>query len=365
MTQESLFLHGSGSQKTDKEPRFVKLTQFNFNALWQGLWKLALNRHRSIEYWQWLYFENPAQNSYLIVALREGKVIGKTGKVGVRITFEGKERIAGLMEGLVILPEERSWQCVRGLIEKAFDEAQSHQHRLSYGFVTASALALNRYLSAVSLGTMPIFSGFLNIEHALSDRSIPYPFSLIGRLIQPMLGVRKRRTESKDIKIRPIHAFDSVYDEIFGHSLESPNISVIKDAAYLNWRYVQRPGNTYQRFAAYRSNQLAGYIIFDADSATNNGYILELVARPNQSETMLALLIRALDELRKLGVGIVFASFPLYSAQAQILKQLRFNLFASRFWNMTMVVMSESQHQGSPEFAMKNWDLSLGDWMYF
>jgi len=79
---------------------------------------------------------------------------------------------------------------------------------------------------------------------------------------------------------------------------------------------------------------------------------------------MRALLFHTVTELKTRGVGLVSALFPPDSQAAATLAEFRFKPWGTRFWNMDMIIATDRQQESYPESDLKNWDFSLGDWLF-
>jgi hypothetical protein len=292
-------------------------------------------------------------------------VVGKLSTIYLSLVVQGKQVVAGLMADLSIHPAERSWQCVRGLVEMNLAENQKNQIAFGFGFSTRLAAQMNQLLGGTNLGRAPIYLGFLNVVSALKGRSVPYAVSIIGWLAQPIVGLKIRSASSSDFDIRWVDNFDNSFDELWSTIEKNRVIAVVKDAVYLNWRYVEYPIRNYRRLAAYRTEKLEGFVVFRTELKKHAAFVLELLARDDNRETMRALLLQTFLEMRTQGIGLVSASFPTDSPAAAALKEFGFKSWGTRLWNMDMIIATDRRKKSCPELDLKNWDFSLGDWLYF
>jgi len=62
--------------------------------------------------------------------------------------------------------------------------------------------------------------------------------------------------------------------------------AVIRDAAFLNWRYLQRPDQKYHAFGAYEGNVLVGYAVLKLyrDGEVLKGHIIDILFLPETKE---------------------------------------------------------------------------------
>lgn len=320
------------------------------------------NQKRDSAYWRWCYFTSPIGKSSLIVALRAGQVVGKYGLLYLPLIVKGKPVVVSLMSSISIHPRERSWHSYRGLVEKYFSESQKDNYDFWLGVSFPQTMRLNRQMGLVSLGKIPIYFGYLDISRILEGRFVPYPLSLIGRLLQPFAALRVEKEELGNLEIWPIDDFDSTFDEFWSAISANRIVSVVKNAAYLNWRYVKCPGNRYRRLAVYRNKRLEGFVIFCTIGLRYGSCILELLARDDNPEIIRALLLRVFQELRKQKIGCIIASFPAKSPAAAVLQGLGFKLWGVESWPTHVIIAANPAKEGRLDLDLKDCEFSLGDW---
>lgn len=347
---------------------FLRVTESNIDELAAGLSDLyhAVRGWKyDPAYWRWCYFCNPVGKSNTVVAVRAGRVVGELSKVYLPLVVQGERVTASLTADFSVHPSEHSWQCLRGVLEMSVAESQKDKVAFGFGFSNRLAAAIHRLLGGMNLGRAPIHLGFLNAVSILEGRSVPYPLSLIGWLAQPVVRLKIRSAGSSDLDIRWVENFDNSFNELWSVIEKDRIIAVVKDAAYLNWRYVKCPVRRYGRLAAYRAEKLEGFVVFCAGAARHNAFILELLARDDNPETMRALLLPTFRDLRTQGTGYVWASFPADSRATTALKQLGFKSWGTRLWNIDMIIATDPRKKSCPELDLKSWDFSLGDWLCF
>lgn len=343
---------------------FLRVSELNIDVLEQGLSELffaVYSTKRDPAFWRWRYLYTPFGNSILIVALRGSRVVGMYGLLYVSLTVQGSTVIGGLMRDLSIHPSEKSWRCYSGLVKMIIVESQKDNLAFHFGVVPARSTKLHQRIGVVALGQLPIYLGFLNFARILEESSVPYPLSLLGWFAYPIRGLRSRCIKEIDLEIRSVENFDSAVDELWSSLVENSKVSVIKNSAYLNWRYGKRSGYWLRRLVAYRDKRLEGLVIFCVVRSRNDGSVLELMARDNNTEIMKALLLQALAELRTKRIAHVRASFPTESRQTTVLKELGFKSWG-RFYFVPVLIVASLSKEPSLALDMKNWDFSLGDW---
>ncbi len=313
---------------------------------------------------RWRYFQNPLGASTTVLALRNERLVGKLAAVHLRARVAGETRRVGVNEGLFVLPAERSWPCLRGLLRHGLEESVAAGVDFGISFVNPAGRELNHHCGWSVLGRLPVQSGFLDVGRALVGRGLPAPLGFVGRLAQPLVGVRDGAPLA-GVELRPVTTFDADFDSLLPDGIPPDGVALLKDAAYLQWRYLDCPGAAYRCLAAYRAGRPVGLVVSRTSPRRHDGYLLELCARDDDPALLEALAGAALADLRAEAVGLVSASFPERSAAAGTLQGLGFGSWATERWGMDLVVASDPARTPAPERDFRRWQLSLGDWLYF
>jgi hypothetical protein len=349
------------------EARVERVTRGNVREFAAGLSEMDLcvrGRKLAVDFWPWLYFRNPAGAGTAVVAIRSGRVVGKFGRVPVWVTAGGERLIAELLEGLTLLPDFRTWAHFRALTEAALLAEPEREAAFSFGFSTPYMSKLHASLGGPVLGRVPVFAGVLNGATMLTARGFPRPAAIAaGCAARAVFGLKRRCPAAPGVDLIPIPSFGEEYDALWKSLEPAAGVAVVKDAAYLNWRYVDCPAASYHRLAAWRSGELAGYIVWRDRGPNNDGYVLELAARSNRRPVLSALLLIALEDMARSDTGLVMASFPASAACAGVLRSAGFGAWATHLKKMSLVVAPRSG-ESRPEQVAGAWQCTLGDWIY-
>jgi len=314
--------------------------------------------------WRWRYVDNPAGGGACAVALRENHVVGVLGNAYLRFCRGGEAAIGGIVGDLSILESERSWACYAGLLQASAERAISDRTAFGYGFVSRSAVGATPLLGTRLLGRVPIYTGFLSIRSAMQGRGANALACALAGLAQPLLGLKRRPARKSGLDVRVLDGvFAADVDDLWQSIAPRHTVAVVRDAAYLNWRYVQRPGADYVRLLASVDGRTEGVAVFRVRPEQRKAYLLELLAGDDERATHLALLDAVLSMLSEQGVGLLTACFPSGSAEAAALRMLRFQRWPGRFWHVGLTVTDDLGWGAGPELDMGNWYFSLGDWL--
>jgi len=345
---------------------FTSISESNIDSFAGKISELhsaSSGKRHSPAYWYWRYLKGPAGSGNLIIALNGGDVVGKYGLRYLPLIIRGRRIKAGFMEGLLVSPLERFWQCYRGLVERCNREKQNNNLAFYLGMTHFRTLELHKRLGVIDLGRVPVYWGFLDIPRILEGRSVPRPLSLLGYLGQAIIGLRVGVKKISYLNIRQVKNFDSSFDELWENISKKYAISVIRNAQYLNWRYIENPTEKYECLAAYSDGRLEGLVVFRIADCHNEGYVFELFAREDSKSVMRELLLQAVKELKAKRIGYITVSFPATSNAAHVLRSMGFKSWGTRLWSIHMIVSSGSRTSLLPDLELRNWYFSLGDWL--
>ncbi|MGO9242758.1 MAG: hypothetical protein ACLQBJ_18300 [Bryobacteraceae bacterium] len=316
------------------------------------------------DFWPWLYFDNPAGDALAVVAFHGPRPVGRFECVPVRLVVDGAAQTAYLLQGLTLAPGFRQWAHLRGLLSAAQQAPSRVDPVFSFGFTTPAGTRLHASLGLPVLGRVSMFAAALDGAALLRSRGLP---SALSAFAGPLTGALMRWKQARPnaaVAVGEIEAFTSDFDDLATPPSAPGSIGLLKDAAYLDWRYVRRPGACYHRLIASRSGQPAGLLVWRADIGTCDGYLLELAARDDDPATLDALLEAACEQMRSARVGLVAASFPRGSTAARALTRAGFTGLYTRWKKMSLAYVPGREGEDQAGMSLAHWSYSLGDWLY-
>lgn len=279
----------------------------DFRAIIEGGKELSV--YRSPEYYNWKYFDSPTkgEHQYARIAEDKGKIVGllaatcKKMKVGERVikcaeigdifthpeyrrqgifTTLGKELCAELEDAgislIYVRPNENSYP---GLVSKLYFEKAF-------------------YLKSMVL---PLHVGKL-LGHKMH---LPSWFEkLIDRITVKVIYKAKEPLLSSEITISRVTHFDKDVSTVWESVSHDHDVMIVKDAAYLNWRYIRNPTD-YVVLVAKDIGKTVGFIVFT--TRVRSGYIVDILFPEERRDIAQSLLVRAINLLLQEGVNLVFA----------------------------------------------------------
>jgi FkbH-like protein len=101
----------------------------------------------------------------------------------------------------------------------------------------------------------------------------------INRLAATYLGFQPARrsalkaSRSPELKIRKIDRFDKSHDALWEQMSQGVDCLAVRDSDYLNWKYIDQPGQHFDCWEVYRSGQLRGIFVTKTEEPNSSyGY---------------------------------------------------------------------------------------------
>lgn len=199
------------------------------------------------------------------------------------------------------------------LANKLYKEAAENKFALVYGFPNEnSAPGFFKKLQWSSFGEAPFLIKPLSTSYFIKKilyRKRHTDFSSSNYIFNSM----ESKLLNKDTVIKAMKNYGDDYDITWKLAAKNIKVCVDRSAMYMNWRYVDKPGEHYYRYGLYKNNKLAGAIVFAIKHKHDGliGYIMELIFDPSDSNTGEQLLKFSTRIFRKSKVDVVLAwCFP-------------------------------------------------------
>jgi hypothetical protein len=185
--------------------------------------------------------------------------------------------------------------------------------------------------------------------------------ALAGRVWHNIWSIRLRRM-ARGVSVsrveRPGPEFDTLWQRLGTHY----EALVVRDRAWVTYRYTEAPGYGYRLSLAWRGGVPAGYLAYrmTGDPAHRTGWILDLFTAPADAAARAGLLYAALGELRAGGAGSARVLLAAGTPLARELRRLGF-LLGKGAYDVSIVPLAA----GMPHPALSDpncWFTMAGDY---
>lgn len=186
----------------------------------------------------------------------------------------------------------------RTLATSVYARCAAEGLRLVYGFPNGnSAHGFFNRLGWTEVAPVPFV--FVALRSRYFARRIPKVGGLLARL--PDLPLRRRRAVAAEhaARLRPLDAFGPEADALWAAFSAGVGVAVARDAAYLDWRFLRKPGEDYRMLGYWEGERLVGFVVFTVKEKHGGrvGYVMELLHVPGRTDAGQALLDAAMNRL--------------------------------------------------------------------
>jgi GNAT superfamily N-acetyltransferase len=308
--------------------------------------------------WEWQYRRNPYRpdDGPLIWIAREGHtIVGQYAAMPVRLSVNGQETNAAWGMDVMVAPE-RQRQGLGEVLFRTWDRNVGASLGLG---LSDSSYRLFQKMSWPDVGPVPCFVKPLT-RRALRRPDWPVFLNrFVSALTLPWVRVVARpRPLQGEVKI--IHHFDEGFTRLWERLAPKFAFAVRRDAAYLNWKYVQPPHVRYVMAALYHDGDVAGYVVYrHAQEPRGRVTILvDFLADPADEDGFLTL-IRWVDREAQAADSDKIRGFAMHEGFAKLLKKSGYYSVKS-----TMEFVAKVNGVKVPQAfydSTAGWHVTLGD----
>lgn len=269
----------------------------------------AADSERLIRQWDWKYDTNPfnrGADPYVLLLKDGAELIGMLGGLPLRVAIGGREHWASHSCDWIVHPRHRDRGVARRLVLQHRADLLLHfswenelSHRRSRAFSNTGRARLTPLAK-------PLDAGYV-LQRITSRVVVRRVGAMLANGAQDVFRHLRRPTTIPGIAVGEIDAFDERFDTLWQRVSRDLPVAIVRDRAYLSWRFVRRPDARYTILAATRGAEVAGYLVLrlaDRDGA-RRGYLVDFLVE-NRSLPVFSLLVeRAVKRLGGDGAKVV------------------------------------------------------------
>ncbi len=210
--------------------------------------------------WNWQHRRNPYNTSgepHIWVAREGPTIVGQYPTRPVRVSLKGLE-IDGAWGSASIVAPERDQQGLDESLVRAWDRNNGVVLALR---PSAESPELLRRLMFPEPQSVPCVVKPLT-RRAARFPNVPRPVNaIISALLYPVVQIVGRSRPLR-AECEPIRRFDAAFTALWEQLAAQFDLAVRRDAAYLNWRYMDPPHVRYSAVALKRHGEVHGYAVY-------------------------------------------------------------------------------------------------------
>ncbi|MFQ6104546.1 MAG: GNAT family N-acetyltransferase [Candidatus Glassbacteria bacterium] len=272
-------------------------------------------------YFIWKYMDHPLSFSAVSVAYLDSQLIGALGAIPKKMKVNDMTLVGTHELDMMVKKEYRNLGVFFKLFKFRLSNRPERKVSMSFGLNDSVLRAFaQRFLGYRDVDTIPEFVRVLDTSHYLRQR---FGDRILGKLLEiPLLFIflmidflshLTALVPSLRYRIAAVDRFENGFDELWNRVSMQMGIAVVRDSAYLNWRYVENPQCNYEIYVAKDSRGgVAGFIIFTLLPAPHeHGVILEFIVDPKKWWVGFILLRKTLSRMKACSAKTAVSwSFP-------------------------------------------------------
>jgi hypothetical protein len=272
------------------------------------LFKAAFKHDRLIEEWRWRFIDNPSGKACIYVCDDIGKIIGHYAVSPAIFNVKGSEYVGTQEIDLMVSSDYTKGLKKAGIFLKLGKILYEHVKRdgihFTFGFPNQNSSPIGaKHLGWVKMDEIPLYSFYLDkkiIDKKFKDSLTKKLMAFAFYEAQLTFFRLVRSFNSQKLNdIRQIDSFDEDVNTLWKENSKNYEISIIRNADYLNWRFFQHPKKPYKVFGLYKDKSLYGYIALKIQESEQDsfkeGLIVDIFTRWDDIKTAKLLLIKAID----------------------------------------------------------------------
>jgi len=317
---------------------------------------------RLIRQWEWKYERNPfnpERRPHILLLKDDRQTIGMLGTLPLRAAIRGVEHSVSHSCDFVLCAKYRNRGIGRPLVEHL-----RRERPLRFGWHNAlSYRSLRRnpgmYARLIPL-VRPLDTGRVvaHVTGATLARCGTDLAAAAGRLAWMVWG----RTADPRVRIVPLDGFDTRFDDLWRRVRSNYPVILVRDQAYLQWRFGERPDVRYTILGAIKREELVGYSILRNGVVDGEplGFLVDfLVDRPT-TQTLSLLVHAAVEWLRRDGAKAVICR----ATAAAHRRLLYAHGFVPYFWGPRgyLHAVADASEPAVQSFQdLRQWYVTMGD----
>lgn len=321
---------------------------------------------KSMELLKWFHQKNLPGLQVIYYAIQKGsnQIAAIYTYLPVKLLCMG--RIVTAMQSFDTLTDyrHRSKRLFVKLASRLEKEESIKDNELVFGFPNENSMKgfVNK-LGFTYFGEVPFLIKPMRISY-LVRKLLKKKISNISEVnLQITSPKESRLTAGSSIKM--INKFGEDYDRLWEKIARNINIATNRNARYMNWRYIDKPGECYLRYGFYEDETLKGIVIFTLKNKHDGkiGYLMEILFDPEYEKAGIVLLQFCCRTLKKNKADLVLAwCFP-HSFNYFCHRKTGFYKFPEKLRPQKLGIIAKTlnSHHSSDIYNIKNWYFSYSD----
>ncbi len=278
--------------------------------------------------WNWMFLE-PARrlgiDPYVWIYRRKGEIVAHQGAIGVQFKLGNTTHTTGWFVETMALESVRGKSIGPMVIQKALEDLPFN---LSLG-QTETMRSLQFALGWEQVAPLQTYALMLKPSAVLRHKiNNPLARLAAGWAIQgrrQLSNMQARPTARGETTVRQIERYDERHDVLWREVADEFPCTVIRDAAFLNWKFVDQPGQEFVRLEVASDGKPVGLAVLtvrEPDEAYRyrRALLLDVVVSPSDPNAVWRLLEVVEQTSRQLQAEMLFFDLLNRPLEKQLLR---------------------------------------------
>lgn len=299
----------------------------------EGIFKLGEAVHGkpfAEEEWHWKFERHSGIPAKVYVAEADSLIVGLRAFIIERLKIFDRVWLTGLGVDIMVHPDFRRYGIASQVANEAFAQMERSGSPILVGFPNEAAFKVYsrrrsywRHVCSVPLLVKPLnFDGILRkyIKNFLLRALI-----LTLAKVSWSIFFKGKLHKVQTMAIRQADAFDQRFDQLWEEVCPQYGILLVRDQAFLHWRFKDRPGAGYVIFAAEQEGKLLGYIVLRECQmfGLKIGFIVDILTI-NQNGVAASLVSKAIEYFKGQNVDAAGCLMLTHTPYYKVLKRSGF-----------------------------------------
>jgi len=212
-------------------------------------------------FWEWQYLDLPG-GSLIVVADDDGRIAGYYHVLLCGMRHRGRVLRGAMVQDVATLAAYRGQGMFRAMGGGALESMRQREIDFIYTFPNSKSLPsfVRDHAYAVA-GRVPVYVRPLDAGRLLADRArLGAVGRALGAVARPFVGPRAARFAAGERIVR-VTACDAAIERVAEEFAASVTVGLDRTAAYLDWRFLQKPTHEYTIWGLERDGRLSAYLV--------------------------------------------------------------------------------------------------------
>lgn len=322
-------------------------------------------------YWDWQYKDLPSGKSFVYAAWDGDKIIGYYHVPAYKCSINGEEKLIGNIQDVAVNPNFRGVGLFRQLAEFANADLDASEVDLIYTFPNDKSIrTFLKYNNFKQVSRVPAYIRPVKAGGILKSKINLFGLEQIpGWIADQTINLFSKSINIPDASVETATEISDDLETLFTEYNSSFENHLVRDKAWLDWRYLKSVRGKHHILALRESGKLTAAVVLKEDEMLGNPslLIMDFAYSKGKEESLLYLInqVRKRQELTDFRSNLIFVSG--LAPALSLLSSIGFFKIPEKVNPrvLNLLTRSSSNLQESSLEKENNWLLTLGDWDVF